>query len=120
MDTFHLTDLLDVETLQRFQNSFSDLTGIAAVIADADGIPVTKPTCFSHFCMNIVRQSPRGRKRCEECDKLGGQQAMESGKPSIYTCHGGLVDFAAPLIVEGRFIGSVMGGQVPGHLPEPS
>lgn len=118
MDTPHLTDLLDVETLQRFQSSFSDLTGIAAVIADANGVPVTKPTCFSHFCMNIIRQSPKGRKRCEECDKLGGQQAMETGKPAIYTCHGGLVDFAAPLIVDGHFLGSVMGGQVLGQAPE--
>ena len=118
MDRLHLTDLLDVETLQRFQSSFSDMTGIAAVIADANGIPVTEPTCFSHFCMDIIRQSPEGRRRCEECDKLGGQQAMETGKPAIYTCHGGLVDFAAPLIVDGHFIGSVMGGQVLGQAPE--
>ncbi len=117
MDQLHLNDLLDVETLQRFQNSFSDMTGIAAVIADENGVPVTEPTCFTHFCMDIVRQSPKGRKLCEACDKMGGQLAMKTGKPAIYTCHGGLVDFAAPLIVNGHFIGSVMGGQVLDHSP---
>ena len=117
MDQLHLTDLLDVDTLQRFQSSFSDMTGIAAVIADKNGIPVTEPTCFTHFCMDIVRQSPKGRKLCEACDKMGGQLAMKTGKPAIYTCHGGLVDFAAPLIVNGHFIGSVMGGQVLDHSP---
>lgn len=118
MEKLHLTDLLDVDTLQRFQSSFSEMTGIAAVVADANGVPVTEPTCFSRFCMDIVRQSPKGKRLCEECDKLGGQQAMETGRPAIYTCHGGLVDFAAPLIVGGRFLGSVMGGQVLGEAPE--
>lgn len=84
MDRLHLTDLLDVETLQRFQSSFSDMTGIAAVIADANGIPVTEPTCFTHFCMDIIRQSPEGRKRCEECDKLADNRPWKPGnRPSI-------------------------------------
>lgn len=118
MKNIRLTDLIDVATLQRFQDSFSNMTGIAAVITDAEGMPVTRPSCFSHFCMDIVRQSSKGRALCEECDKRGGQRAMETGKPQIYTCHAGLVDFAAPLIVNGRFIGSVMGGQVLGEPPD--
>lgn len=60
METRHLTDLPDVETLQHFQGSFSDMTKIAA--ADANGIPVTEPTCFPHFCTGIIRPVPRGQK----------------------------------------------------------
>ena len=39
-----------------------------------------------------------------------------SGKPCTYFCHAGLVDFAAPIMANGRMIGSFIGGQV---LTEP-
>jgi len=38
------------------------------------------------------------------------------GKAVAYQCHSGLYDFAAPIIVDGKMIGSFIGGQV---LPEP-
>ena len=43
----HLTDLIDVEMLQRIQDAFSDMTGIASVTTDADGVAVTKGSHFS-------------------------------------------------------------------------
>ena len=33
----HLTDLIDIEMLQRIQDAFSDMTGIASVTTDTDG-----------------------------------------------------------------------------------
>ena len=33
----HLTDLIDVYTLQMMQDAFSDLTGMAALTTDKDG-----------------------------------------------------------------------------------
>ena len=45
----HLTDLIDVEILQRIQDAFSDMTGIASVTTDADGVAVTKGSHFSDF-----------------------------------------------------------------------
>ncbi|MFR4775607.1 MAG: PocR ligand-binding domain-containing protein, partial [Lachnospira sp.] len=47
----HLTDLIDIEMLQRIQDAFSDMTGIASVTTDADGVAVTKGSHFSDFCM---------------------------------------------------------------------
>ena len=49
----HLTDLIDVEMLQRIQDAFSDMTGIASVTTDADGVAVTKGSHFSDFCMKL-------------------------------------------------------------------
>ena len=36
----------------------------------------------------------------------------------MYYCHGGLVDFAAPIIVNGQHIGSLIGGQVLTEKPD--
>lgn len=107
-----LTDLIDVSILQQIQDGFSRYTGMAALTTDAEGIPVTKGSGFTDFCTNLTRKSKLGCKRCEECDKMGALQTLHSGKPSVYYCHAGLLDYAAPIMVEDRFVGSFIGGQV--------
>ena len=37
-----LTDLIDVELLQKIQDEFSKYTGMAALTTDADGNPLTE------------------------------------------------------------------------------
>ena len=45
-------------------------------------------------------------------------RASRTGKPAVYYCHGGLVDFASPIIVNGKQIGSLIGGQVLTEEPD--
>lgn len=112
MAEIRLTDLIDVNILQQIQDGFSGYTGMAALTTDADGVPVTKGSGFTDFCMNLTRKSEIGCKRCAECDRNGALKTFKEGKPEVYYCHAGLVDYAAPIMVEGRFIGSFIGGQV--------
>ncbi len=118
MDDIRLTDLIDVRTLQEIQDGFANLTGMAALTTDADGNAVTQGSNFTDFCMNYTRQSRVGCARCENCDKTGGEQTMRTGKASAYFCHAGLVDFAAPIMLNGKFIGSFIGGQVLTEEPD--
>ncbi len=113
-----LTDLIEPEILQKTQDSFSDLVGMAALTTDADGIAVTKGSNFSEFCTVFCRQSKVGLKRCEECDRQGAMMALEWKKPVSYACHAGLVDFAAPIMLGDRMIGSFVGGQVLSKEPD--
>lgn len=107
-----LTDLIDVQVLQQLQDGFSKFTGMASLTTDEQGIPITKGSGFTDFCMNLTRQSELGCKRCETCDKMGAIKTLETGRASTYYCHAGLVDYAAPIMVEGRLVGSFIGGQV--------
>ena len=107
-----LTKLIDPTILQEIQDSFSDFIGTAALTTDENGVPVTEGSAFTDFCFKYVRQSELGCKRCEECDKLGAIKTREAGKPVVYDCHAGLVDFAAPIMVDDKMIGSFIGGQV--------
>ncbi len=113
-----LTDLVKVETLQKIQDAFSKMTGIAALTTDADGVAVTEGSNFSEFCFKYTRHSALGCSRCEKCDKYGAELALQSGKSITYFCHAGLVDFAAPIMVEGKMIGCFIGGQVLTELPD--
>ena len=114
-----LTDLISVDTLQKIQDAFCDICNIAIGISDAEGVAITKDTMPSDFCLNYNKKSPIGRTRCEQCDKRGGEMALEKGRTVIYNCHSGLVDFAAPIIAHGVMVGSITGGQVrTGELDE--
>lgn len=113
-----LTDLFDVDMLQRMQDAFSDMTGLAAVITDADGVAVTKGSNFTDFCLLYTRANPIGCMRCQECDKRGAELALKAGASVPYYCHAGLMDFAAPIMAGKRMIGCFVGGQVLTDTPD--
>lgn len=108
----YLTELINREVLQQIQDAFSDMTGMAALTTDKDGVPVTEGSHFTDFCTKYTRQSELGSRRCEYCDKRGAELAMEKGTFSTYICHAGLVDYAAPIVANGQLVGSFIGGQV--------
>ncbi len=112
MQSLKLTKLIDISILQKMQDSFSEYTHMASLIADENGVPITVGSGFTRFCMNLTRSSELGYSRCMECDRMGGVSSLKSGKPSVYQCHAGLCDFAAPIIVDGCYVGSIMGGQI--------
>ncbi len=117
LDNLTLLDVIDRNTLQALQDAFAEATGMAALATDATG-SVTQLSCPTEFCMNLTRKSPIGCERCNKCDLQGGSESSRTGRPSVYFCHGGLVDFAAPIIVNGRHIGSLIGGQVLTEEPD--
>lgn len=106
-----LTDLIDIDLLQELQDTFAKIMGVASIAVDDNG-PITKPSNFTDFCIKYTRGTEEGFKRCNECDIKWGKIAAENGKPVIYDCHTGLRDFAVPIIVEGKHIASILGGQV--------
>ncbi|MGN0941831.1 MAG: PocR ligand-binding domain-containing protein [Selenomonadaceae bacterium] len=107
-----MQDVLDQDFLQKFQDQFSKAVGVAAITVDNNGTPITRPSGFTDFCMKYTRESSLGCQRCMACDKKGGEQSAKTGRPSVYDCHAGLVDFGTPVVVNGKQIGSIIGGQV--------
>lgn len=111
-DKYHLTDLIDVETLQKVQNAFSDMSGIAAVITDVNGVAITKDSGGCDFCHKYIRSTELGVRQCAECDKMGATRATMAKAACVYFCHAGLVEFAAPIMAHGTMVGCVVGGQL--------
>lgn len=117
LENLTLLDVIDRSTLQSLQDAFAEATGMAALATDDTGA-VTRGSNFTDFCMNLTRKSTIGCERCNKCDLQGGTEASRTGRPSVYFCHGGLVDFAAPILVNGKHIGSLIGGQVLTEEPD--
>ncbi|MCM1089380.1 MAG: PocR ligand-binding domain-containing protein [Butyrivibrio sp.] len=117
LEEIKLLDLIDINVLKRVQNIFSKMTRMAVLITDEEGISLTEGNNFSKICMDYCRRSPEGRKRCEQCDKMGATMVMEQKAPLYYYCHANMIDFAAPIMLNGRMLGSFIGGQVLTHKP---
>ena len=113
-----LKDVLDLEILQKFQDNFAKSMNLASVTVDANGNPVTKPSSYTSFCIDFVHSTKTGDDRCAESHRKGGQEATRTGRPYVYKCHAGLIDFAAPIIVNGIQMGTILGGQIYTTKPE--
>jgi ligand-binding sensor protein len=110
-------DFLDIEFFQILQNRFAEEFGIASVITDINGLPLTEPSNFTEFCSIHTRGTTIGFKKCMLCDAYGGIKAKALKKPVVYRCHAGLIDFASPIIIGDKLVGCFLCGQLLAEKP---
>lgn len=106
-----ISDFINVEEYQEMQDNWTKATGIGFITVDAEGKPVTKQSGFTDFCQ-ALREKEEYRDLCYFCDDCGGRKARKIGKPYVYTCHTGLVDFAIPIMLGDQYVGAILAGQV--------
>lgn len=106
-----LVELLDMERLQALQDNLAKALDLAFVTVDYRGSQVTKGSGYTQFC-SCMRSHEKFGPLCSQCSAHGGFQAAIGGKPFLYRCHAGLAKFAVPILVNGKHIGAIMGGQV--------
>ncbi|MCD2346615.1 PocR ligand-binding domain-containing protein [Clostridium guangxiense] len=112
LENIKLKDIIDLDFLQKFQDDFGESMEIASITVNMDGVPITKPTRYTNFCSKYTQSNEKGIKKCAESHRIGGEEAARTGKPYIYTCHAGLIDFAVPIIIDGKQFGTILGGQI--------
>jgi ligand-binding sensor protein len=105
-------DIINVHVLQDFLDNFALGFNCAAVSVGRKGEEFTKPSHYRPFCSNFIHTSKIGDDRCAVCHNDFGRKAIAAGRPYIGTCHAGLIDFSAPVIIKGEHIGTVLGGQI--------
>ena len=111
LENITIRDMLDISQFRIIQNELASLVDISIVTTDTEGVPIGELSNFTTFCQ-LVRSSPIGRKNCEECDRVASLRSLREGKALVYDCHCGLKDCTAPILVDGVYVGSVLGGQV--------
>jgi two-component system, LytTR family, sensor kinase len=108
VNSFVLGEIANTNVLQNIQDKFSEVTGFGAVIVDREGIPITRQSNFTKFC-SYIRSYPHGLLRCANCDYWGSDSRE---KTFVYLCHSGLTNLAVPIIVQNKYIGAFLAGQV--------
>lgn len=106
-----IDQIFDMEQWTNLQRSLAEVTNMAIITVDYKGIPVTEHSCCHEFCKK-VRSDPTLGKFCQKCDSRGGLEAVRVNEPYIYQCHFSIVDIAIPIMVNDKYLGAVMAGQV--------
>lgn len=113
MHVLSLLDLVEIEKLDEILEKMTIATGVSCIITEVDGTPLTKPQNFRSLCSKFCRSTPEGVRRCQQSDRYGGVTSAEKKEFVMYECfNAGLLDCAAPIIVNGDHIASVLMGQV--------
>lgn len=106
-----LVDIIDLEDLQKLQDSFARANHVASSIVDTEGVPITQPSNYSSVC-TMIRQTEKGLANCISSGKTLGKIALQSQKPYCHFCQSvGFIDAAAPIIVEDVHVANWLIGQ---------
>ena len=101
----------DDEIRELFEQ-FYVLTGIRIVLKDENFKRIIAyPDNDKGFC-SYLRQFPEFLEKCNESDTKALINCRKSQKITIYKCHAGLTEVAAPIIDNGILMGYIMLGQV--------
>lgn len=117
-----LLQLVEKDTLKKLLSAFTKATGLTANIVDIEGRSIfskedAQQNC--QFCQKIWQlQREKGLYRCKGAYARAGKQAALFGEPYIFRCPAGLIEWAAPIIIDGEHLGSIICGQVLMWEPE--
>lgn len=106
-----IRDLFDLKELQQVQDSFASAFGVASLITDPEGLPLTRSSHFCKFCKDIIPGNEKGRQYCNQV-KLFTEIPDKSG-PAIKSCLGGTLWESVSAISAGdKHIANWLIGQV--------
>ncbi|WP_243312739.1 PocR ligand-binding domain-containing protein [Fundidesulfovibrio agrisoli] len=108
---FELSSLFDMEELQSMQDAFALATGVASVITDTSGNPITRPSNFCRLCKDIIRKTELGRANCFKSDAVLGRYTP-AGLNVRRCLSSGLWDAGACIVVGGMHVANWLIGQV--------
>lgn len=108
LEIYSLTDLIGKGALQSLQDSFSDATGMAAVVMDSSG-EITRWSNMTEIGAELMR------KMRDDHNSLAGKSAEEAKsaeKPVVFESYLGIMEFIVPIIFRGKSYGVFVGGQI--------
>lgn len=117
LEALELDDLIDIATLQKIQNQFAELIGVATFITDLEGQPFAPCSRCSRFCQ-IIHSRPEGMAACQGSWRSIAQLDEEGA--AIHVCHAGIQYASAPVAVGDKRFGLVTAGQFFTEPPDPA
>lgn len=115
-----LRDLIDAESLKEILSAFTTTTGLMANVVDIYGRSIFSKSDIKKCCKfcKLIFAMEDGQERCRGAYERAGKQAALFNEPYIFRCPSGLVEWAAPIMLDGRHLGSIICGQVLMWEPE--
>jgi serine phosphatase RsbU (regulator of sigma subunit)/ligand-binding sensor protein len=106
-----ITDMIDPELLQQFQDTFADSVGVSVVIRDTGGKRITRPSQPNRFCSLLMKTMTHDELHEEKSAALS-LRAVRSGRIEQSRSDAGFLQFAAPVMIQGRATGVLVVGDI--------
>ena len=111
LENLRFADVMNLEEIQRLQDLFSDAFGVASLITNPDGTPITEPSNFCRLCNNIIRKTEKGCAHYYQSDAAVGSYSPSG--PIVQKClSGGLWDAGVSITVDNTHIANWLIGQI--------
>jgi len=113
---YKLSDLIDISLVQQLMNLFYVATGIPHAILDIDN-NILSGIGWQDICTQFHRGFPHAECNCKQSDSYIADHLVDT--PYIgYKCLNGLMDYAAPIIIEGQHLATIFMGQLLHEPPD--
>ncbi|OPX83519.1 MAG: Sporulation kinase A [Pelotomaculum sp. PtaB.Bin104] len=111
---YKFSELVDIPNLQKLMEGLYIASGISSGIHDADGNPLVA-VGWREICTKFYRVNNETELLCRQSDvyiKRNLQEILHNKETYIcYTCANGLIDAAAPIIIDGEHVATIFHGQ---------
>jgi len=111
LSDIRFSDLFNVEEIQRIQDAFSDATGVASIITDPQGNPLTSPSNYCRLCRDVILKTEKGMANCRKTNVQIAKKCS-SGAWSQHCYSGGMMDAGASICIGDQQIAVWLVGQV--------
>lgn len=115
---YRLSDLIEYDPLEKLVDHFYKIIGLPIAITNADGKLLLRKG-GENICMKYHRINRSSLQRCRQSDALI-QERWQDGPYIGYRCLNGLMEYAAPIVVENQHMGTVFSGQMLHEPPNES
>lgn len=109
-------DLVDIAGFLRLLETFYSATGIPNGLAGTAGEIITQAG-WVDACALFHRVNPDTSQCCQESN-LELMQRLRDGEVAYSLCKNGLIDYATPVVIEGRQLATLFLGQVLSEPPD--
>jgi ligand-binding sensor protein len=116
---YKLQDLIDIDHFQNLQDRLNKIYAFPSSIIDNDGNILTA-TAWQEVCTKFHRKNKESERLCIQNDLYIKKHIHDADPALTYRCPHGLVDNAAPVIIDGVHYGNFFTGQFfLGQAPDP-
>lgn len=106
-----ILEIVDVNFMQNVQDFFASSMNVALQSFHGQK-PLTVPSNFINFCSECVLANEIGCQRCRHDLHKWLDVTSKKKKPFLFKCNALLTNFAIPVLINGKYVASVLGGKV--------
>ncbi len=111
-----ISDLVDIDRFATMMRSFYEATGIPHGLIDIDNT-VLSGIGWQDICTRFHRPCAAAVRRCHDSDHFIANH-LQAGRFVGYKCGNGLMDYAAPIIIDGEHLATMFLGQLLHEPPD--